>query len=76
MAHAIRHAAHADARMLVLALLARSDHSFSAGAFAKFQASQWGKKLAKQQATANMNDFERFKVRGGCGTECVGMHAL
>ncbi|KAG1655043.1 hypothetical protein FOA52_008794 [Chlamydomonas sp. UWO 241] len=32
------------------------------GTFAKFAATSWGKKLAKQTATANMNDFDRFKA--------------
>jgi large subunit ribosomal protein L14e len=32
------------------------------GALAKFQASSWGKKLAKQTAKASMNDFDRFKA--------------
>jgi len=33
-----------------------------AGAFTKFAASAWGKKLAAQQAKANQNDFDRFKA--------------
>jgi hypothetical protein len=33
-----------------------------AGTFDKFKASSWGKKLARQQAKAAMNDFDRFKA--------------
>lgn len=32
------------------------------GAVAKFQASAWGQKLAKQAAKAQQNDFDRFKT--------------
>jgi large subunit ribosomal protein L14e len=32
------------------------------GTFEKFQASSWGKKLAKQNALAASNDFDRFKA--------------
>ena len=28
----------------------------------KFAASSWGKKIAKQAAKKNLNDFDRFKV--------------
>lgn len=33
-----------------------------ADTMAKFAASSWGKKLAKQDAKASMNDFDRFKA--------------
>lgn len=34
----------------------------SLGAFTKFTTTAWGKKLAKQEAKAAMNDFDRFKA--------------
>lgn len=33
-----------------------------ADVIAKFKASSWGKKLAKQAAKASQNDFDRFKA--------------
>jgi large subunit ribosomal protein L14e len=33
-----------------------------AGVAAKFAASAWGQKLAKQSAKAGQNDFDRFKA--------------
>lgn len=45
-------------------LTPRQTHRLSlpAGTFDKFKASSWGKKLARQQAKAAMNDFDRFKA--------------
>ena len=41
----------------------RSSHSaHDSGAFEKFKASSWGKKLARQSAKAAQNDFDRFKA--------------
>lgn len=35
---------------------------FSAGVFAKFASSSWGKKLAKREAKRNQTDFGRYKA--------------
>ena len=37
-------------------------HPHATGAFTKFAASSWGKKLARQAAKAKQNDFDRFKA--------------
>jgi hypothetical protein len=49
---------HLAPQLALPPLLAR----LSPGTFDKFKASSWGKKLARQQAKAAMNDFDRFKA--------------
>ena len=49
--------------------------AYGLGAFEKFAASSWGKKLAKQSAKAAQSDFDRFKTtlaKVGMGMGIIG----